>query len=70
MKCLNLHAIGDLRYESIADPVCETDEVLVKIRYCGICGSDIPRVYTKGTYHFPTVIGHEFSGTVVEDSTG
>ncbi len=70
MKCLNLHAIGDLRYEDIETPICEADEVLVKIRYCGICGSDIPRVYTKGTYHFPTVIGHEFSGIVTEDPQG
>ena len=32
--------------------------------FCGVCGSDIPRTFVKGTYHFPTVIGHEFSGTV------
>jgi L-iditol 2-dehydrogenase len=38
--------------------------VLVRVAFCGICGSDIPRVFVKGTYHFPTVIGHEFSGTV------
>lgn len=33
---------------------------------CGICGSDIPRVYVTGSYHFPTVLGHEFSGEIVE----
>lgn len=70
MKCLNLRGIGDLRYETIADPVCQSDEILVKVGYCGICGSDIPRVYKKGTYHFPTVIGHEFSGVVHEDPQG
>ncbi|MBQ9393536.1 MAG: galactitol-1-phosphate 5-dehydrogenase [Oscillospiraceae bacterium] len=70
MKCLNLHAIGDLRYESIETPVCEDDEVLVKIRYCGICGSDVPRVFVKGTHRFPLVIGHEFSGVVAEDRRG
>lgn len=68
MRAANLHAIGDLRYEEIAIPQCETDEVLVEIKSCGICGSDIGRVYTKGTYHFPTVIGHEFSGVVIEDA--
>jgi L-iditol 2-dehydrogenase len=36
----------------------------VRIGYCGVCGSDIPRTFTKGTYHFPTIIGHEFAGTV------
>ena len=36
----------------------------MRIAYCGVCGSDIPRTFVKGTYHFPTVIGHEFAGTV------
>lgn len=70
MKCANLYAPGDLRYEDIPMPRCEPDEVLVRVRCCGICGSDVPRVFTKGTYHFPTVIGHEFSGQVVHDPQG
>ena len=65
MKVLALHAVGDLRYEERPIPVPEPDEVLLKIRAAGICGSDIQRVLTKGTYHFPTVPGHEFSGEVV-----
>ena len=67
MKALNLHAVDDLRLDSLPIPECKDDEVLVKIAFCGICGSDIPRVYSKGTYHFPTVIGHEFSGVVEYD---
>lgn len=70
MKAANLHAINDLRYEDIEKAVCEEDEVMVELKSCGICGSDIPRVFTKGTYHFPTVIGHEFSGVVTEDKSG
>ncbi len=70
MKCLNLHAIGDLRWEDKPMPVVGDDEVLVKVKCCGVCGSDIGRVYRHGTYHFPTVIGHEFSGEVVEDPHG
>ena len=61
-----LHAVGDMRYESVPRPVPGDGEVLVRIGYCGVCGSDLPRVFVKGTYHFPTIIGHEFSGTVVE----
>ena len=68
--CANLHAVGDLRYEEKEMPVCAENEVLLEVKACGICGSDIPRVFTKGTYHFPTVIGHEFSGIVVEDRSG
>lgn len=66
-KCANLRAINDLRYEAVSMPECKEDEVLVQVKSCGICGSDISRVYSKGTYHFPTIIGHEFSGKVAYD---
>ena len=66
MKALNLHGIGDLRYEDVPMPERQEGEVLLKIRAVGICGSDIPRVFEKGTYHFPTIIGHEFAGEIVE----
>lgn len=66
--CARLHGIGDLRYENIGYPKCSDDEVIVEVKSCGICGSDIGRVYKNGTYHFPTVIGHEFSGKVIYDS--
>lgn len=66
MKALNLHAVGDLRYEDVPMPVRQAGEVLLKVHACGICGSDLPRVFTKGTYHFPTVPGHEFAGEIVE----
>ena len=70
MKAANLHGIGDLRYEDIPTPLVKDDEVLVKIKCAGVCGSDIPRVFKKGTYHFPTVIGHEFSGIVADVKKG
>ncbi len=70
MKALNLHAIDDLRLDTLPVPALGEDEVLVKIAYCGVCGSDIPRVYSKGTYYFPTVIGHEFSGVIEYDPKG
>ena len=59
-----LYALDDMRYEAIPRPEPGRGEVLVRIAFCGVCGSDIPRTFVKGTYHFPTVIGHEFSGTV------
>ena len=39
---------------------------MIEVQAAGICGSDIPRIFTTGTYHFPTIPGHEFSGKVVE----
>ena len=62
---LNLYAVGDLRYEQIDLPKITEDEVLIQIKACGICSSDIERCFVNGTYHFPTVPGHEFSGKIV-----
>ena len=64
MNALVLHGIGDLRYEQQATPEPQAGEVRVRIGYCGVCGSDIPRCFVKGTYHFPTIPGHEFAGTI------
>lgn len=66
MNVCALHAVGDLRFEQMEKPIPQKGEVLVHIKACGICGSDVPRVLSKGTYHFPTVPGHEFAGIVEE----
>jgi len=66
MKACVLHEIGDLRFEEVAAPIPAKDEVLIKIKASGICGSDIPRIFTKGTYRFPTIPGHEFSGQIID----
>jgi len=64
MNALVLHGIGDLRYQQQATPEPKAGEARVRIGYCGVCGSDIPRCFVKGTYHFPTTPGHEFAGTI------
>jgi L-iditol 2-dehydrogenase len=70
MKACVLHDIGDLRYEDAPEPEIASDEVLLRIRAAGICGSDVPRVFTKGTYSFPTIPGHEFAGEVIRVNDG
>jgi len=64
MKAYVLHGINDLRYEDVAMPACPSGWAIVEVKAVGICSSDIPRIFTKGTYHFPTIPGHEFSGVV------
>lgn len=66
MKANVLHGVGDLRYEDVPMPELKPGQVLVKVRAVGICGSDIPRIFVNGTYHFPTIPGHEFAGEVVD----
>ena len=65
MKACVLHAVKDLKYEEIPDSVVKPSEVLVQVRACGICSSDLDRVFRTGAYHFPIVLGHEIAGQVV-----
>lgn len=64
MKAYVLYGVNDLRYVEIDKPQCPDGWAIVKVKAAGICSSDIPRIFTKGTYHFPTIPGHEFSGIV------
>ena len=64
MKAYVLHQIQDLQYDEVLMPDCPSGWAIVKVKAAGICSSDIPRIFSKGTYHFPTIPGHEFSGIV------
>lgn len=66
MKAYPLRAINEIQYEDVSCPDCPAGWSIVKVRAAGICSSDIPRIFTKGTYHFPTIPGHEFSGVVYQ----
>ena len=57
----------EYKIENSTKPPFEKDEVLVKIKASGICGSDVSRIFGKTAYYYPIVLGHEFSG-VIEDS--
>lgn len=65
MRALVLHDVADLRLEEVPVPELKDGCVLMKIQACGICSSDKERVFVTGTYHFPTIPGHEFAGKVV-----
>lgn len=64
MKAYNLHSVNDLRYEDVPMPECPSGWAIVQVKAAGICSSDVPRIFKKGTYHFPTIPGHEFAGVV------
>jgi (R,R)-butanediol dehydrogenase/meso-butanediol dehydrogenase/diacetyl reductase len=78
MKAGVLYAPHDLRVEERPDPEVGPDDLLIEVAYNGLCGTDATE-YTKGpmmvplnTRHpgsghvGPTILGHEFIGTVVE----
>lgn len=64
MKACVLRAIKDLEYTEVAAPEVKSGEVLVQVKACGICSSDLDRVFRTGAYHFPIVLGHEIAGQV------
>lgn len=68
MKAAVFYGKHDIRVESIPVPEVRKDEVLVKVAYCGVCGTDV-HIYEgdKGCVevHPPIVLGHEFAGEIV-----
>lgn len=66
MKAYVLEAVNKLVYKEVETPKCKSGYALVEIKAASICGSDIPRIFETGTYHFPTIPGHEFAGIVRE----
>ena len=70
MKAVVIHGIGDIRYEEYPEPEIKPSYVKIRVMACGICGSDIPRVWKGSAHSYPIVLGHEFSGYVTEAGEG
>lgn len=82
MKAAKWYAKKDIRVENVPEPSApKPGEVKIKVTWCGICGSDLHE-YLAGPIFIPTsphpltgsqaplILGHEFSGTVVEVGEG
>lgn len=70
MKTAVMLGIGKMGFEERPIPVPKDNEVLVKLEYVGICGSDLHYYETGAIGDYvvkpPFVLGHEPGGTVVE----
>ena len=68
MKALVKYASGDGNVEirEVEEPRCGESEVKLEIAYCGICGTDLHVLHDTFRNYPPVILGHEFSGTVVE----
>ena len=66
MKCF-INADGSREIKE-SNPLTPKDgECVFSVKACGICGSDLPRVFNGTSYYYPIVLGHEFAG-IVKDS--
>lgn len=67
MKALVLKEYNKLRYEEVADPRIEDDEVLMQVKSCGICGSDVHGIDgSTGRRIPPLIMGHEAAGVIAQ----
>jgi 2-desacetyl-2-hydroxyethyl bacteriochlorophyllide A dehydrogenase len=65
MRAAVLKEKGVLKVEDVPDPVVGPRDVLLKVTHCAICGSDLHR-YSHGMLRPGAIIGHEYSGRVVD----
>ena len=63
MRAAVLCAKRDIRIQDIPIPAIRENEVLIRVGYAGVCGSEIARV-DGAAHRFPMVQGHEFSGVI------
>ena len=62
---------GNLELREVPAPQIKADEVLIRVRACGICGSDVHGMDGSSGRRIPPVImGHEFTGVVSEVGSG
>ena len=68
MKALVKYASGEGNVDivEVEEPRCGEDQVKLEIAYCGICGTDLHVLHDTFRNYPPVILGHEFSGTVVE----
>jgi L-iditol 2-dehydrogenase len=68
MKALVKYASGEgnVDIREVEEPRCGDNQVKLEIAYCGICGTDIHVLHDTFRNYPPVILGHEFSGTVVE----
>ena len=64
MKGTQVEAVNRIVYVDQPDPVPAPGEVVVRVHYTGVCGSDVPRVLQGTVHSFPQTLGHESAGVV------
>jgi L-iditol 2-dehydrogenase len=65
MKALVLEAYGQFKYKDVPEPEIDPKDVLVRVKACGICGSDIHGMDgSTGRRIPPLIMGHEAAGVI------
>ena len=70
MTAAVMYAVNDIRIEEVDKPTPGPGEVLMKVAFCGVCGSDLSRMFESGPHKLPLICGHEFSAWIEELGEG
>ena len=81
MRAALWHGRDDVRIGEVPEPTAGENEVKIRVKWCGICGSDLheyragPMIIPRKPHPLtgrtsPIILGHEFSGDVVEIGSG
>jgi L-iditol 2-dehydrogenase len=72
MKCLMKTDKGEghIQVQDVPRPVAAGDMVLIRVQVAAVCGTDIHIYYDRFANSPPLILGHEFSGVVVEVGEG
>ena len=71
MKIATLTNPEEILITETTKPAAKENEIVIKVDYIGICGSDIHAYYGKHPFiTCPITLGHEFVGRVVETGKG
>jgi 2-desacetyl-2-hydroxyethyl bacteriochlorophyllide A dehydrogenase len=66
MKAAVVHHPGRVTTETVELALCGPTDVVIRVKACGICGTDLRIEAGEFLAVYPVTPGHEFSGTVVE----
>ncbi|HSZ78493.1 MAG TPA: zinc-dependent alcohol dehydrogenase family protein [Chthoniobacterales bacterium] len=65
MKAIVYDAPRQFKYKEVPEPEIQSDDVLVRIDACGLCGTDLHIHEGEFAPNFPLIPGHEFTGEIV-----
>jgi (R,R)-butanediol dehydrogenase/meso-butanediol dehydrogenase/diacetyl reductase len=66
MRAVVFRGVGELEEMRVPVPTLADGDVLVRVAYCGVCGTDLHIVFGDGGWGVPgSVYGHEWSGDIV-----
>jgi L-iditol 2-dehydrogenase len=71
MRAARFHAPGDIRLEDVAEPIAGPGDVVIRVRNCSTCGTDV-KISRHGHHHIvpPRTMGHEIAGEISEVGDG